>query len=48
MKTAIKFCWMVLCAALLAFAEGPSAKAQEAEVKSRIVGAVDEIGRAHV
>ena len=42
MKTAIKFCWMVLCAALLAFAEGPCAKAQEAEVKSRIVGAVDD------
>ena len=42
MKTATKFCWMVLCAVLLAFAEGPSAKAQETEVRSRIVDAVDD------
>ena len=42
MKTAIKFCWMVLCTTVLVLAWGPGAKAQEAEVASRIVSAVDD------
>jgi subtilase family serine protease len=42
MKTAKRFCWMALCAAVLVFVAGPSAKAQTAEVRSRIVSAVDD------
>jgi hypothetical protein len=42
MKTAIKFCWMVLCAVMLVHAVGRSAKAQEAEVRSRVAGPVDD------
>jgi subtilase family serine protease len=42
MKTAKRFCWMVPCAAVLVFVAGPSAKAQSAEVRSRIVSAVDD------
>jgi len=42
MKTAIKFCWMMLCAVVLLLAGGRSAKAQKAEVASRIVDAVDD------
>jgi len=42
MKTAIQFCWMVLCAAVLVLAGGPGAKAQKAEVASRIVRLVDD------
>src|SRR5215469_6267458 len=42
MKTAIQFCWMVLCAAVLVLAGGPGAKAQKAEVASRIVQVVDD------
>ena len=42
MKTAIQFCWMVLCAAVLVLAGGPGAKAQNAEVASSIVRIVDD------
>jgi hypothetical protein len=42
MKTAKRFCWMALCAAVLVFVAGPSAKAQSTEVRSRIVSAVDD------
>ena len=42
MKTAKRFCWMALCAAVLVFVAGPNAKAQTTEVRSRIVKAVDD------
>jgi hypothetical protein len=42
MKTAIKFCWMMLCAVVLLLAGGRSARAQKTEVVSRIVDAVDD------
>lgn len=42
MKTAKRFCWMVWCALVLVCVLGPSAKAQNAEVRSRVVAAVDD------
>jgi len=42
MKTAKRFCWMVLCAAVLVFVAAPNAKAQSAAVRSRVVSAVDD------
>ena len=41
MKTAIQFCWMVLCAAVLVLAGSPGVKAQKPEVASRIGNVVD-------